>query len=413
MNNIFVCMNSQRIVDLIGDAKSRVVYINSGINEEIASALIIKSTTIGKENITVFTDFSEAVCQYGYGTALGYDHINDGGITVKKIENLRIGCLLVDSKGWIFTPTPLLLEADKVIDTQPNAIKVTPDQILALLNTTAANLMTPGEKQIIEPIKDTTEKLVGKEVSKDEIKQLTVKLEKNPPRKFDVSRKVNVFNTLIEFVELNLEGCSIGRKTVRIPSELVIGNIDKETRNQLKTGYKVVSSDSDFTGKDLYRQVDDIRKKHTRSILKFGRVILKSKRKDLENAVAKVRENIEKFQESLNTGLKDEIDGQKNNLIAALLPAILKKPPMDLASQIMGETPSDEQARIWLDGKLTNIFPTAENLINEMRLELIYKGVTYEILCEKSFQDKVQEQYNLLAWDRLFNEFEAIRLADD
>jgi len=272
--NIFMCMNPEKIVELINRAQSRIVYINSGINEEIASALNLKSQSksFDKNNITIFTDFSEAVCQYGYGTALGFDHINDGGLEVNKIENLRIGCLLIDNKGWVFTPTPLLLEADKLIDTQPNAIEVTPDQILALLNTAAPDLIKPKEKEYIKDKEIAEpEKLKGEKVTKEDIKTLTTKLEKNPPKKFDVSRKVNVFNTIIEFVELNLEGCSVGRKTVSIPSGLIIGGIDSKTQKQLKAGYKVVSSDCDLTGKELNKKVEKIRKTYTRSIHHYGR----------------------------------------------------------------------------------------------------------------------------------------------
>ena len=67
--NVFMCMNPERIVSLIDQAKSRVVYINSGINEEIATALNIKAVSIGKGNVSVIMDLSESVCRFGYGTA--------------------------------------------------------------------------------------------------------------------------------------------------------------------------------------------------------------------------------------------------------------------------------------------------------------------------------------------------------
>ncbi len=351
MEHVFMCMNPKKIVDLIGHAQSRIVFINSGINEEIASALIIKSDTIGKDNITIFTDFSEAVCQYGYGTALGFDHINDGGLSVQKIENLRIGCLLVDNRGWVFSPTPLLLEADKLIDTQPNAIEVTPEQILALLNTAAPDLIKPKEKEYIEDKKAAEPgKLKGEKVTKEDIKTLTTKLEKNPPKKFDVSRKVNVFNTIIEFVELNLEGCSIGRKTVSIPSKLLIGGVDSETQKQLKAGYRVVSSDCDLTGKELNKKVEKIRKAYTRSIQHYGRVALKSK---------------------------------------------LGNPPMDLTGQIEDDKPDEDQAKMWLDAELTNIFPQASDLMKEMKIQSIFKGVTCEILVMKNFKKRYKE---IIVW---------------
>jgi len=404
--NVFMCMNPGRIVSLIQQAQSRIVYINSGVNEEIASALNIKAVSIGKGNVSVIMDLSESVCRFGYGTALGFSHLHDGGIDIQRVDNLRIGCLVIDNKGWVFTPTPLLLEADRSIDAQPNAIKVTTEQILKLINTTAPKLMKPEEKKLVN---DDTEKLVTDSVSVDDIEELTVKLEKNPPQKFDISRKVNVFNTLIEFVELRLEGCSVGRQTVSIPTKLLVGSVDKSTQKQLKTGYKVLGSKSDLTGKALNEKVEDIRKGLTRSIHNYGRVALKSKRTELEKAVEDVRCDIKEFQKDLNNKLQAELNEQKKNLIDALSPAIKENPPQELLWQIEESKPSKEQAEMYLDMELTKIFPRPEELIKDMKLYCIFKGVTYESLCDETFQQKVQECYPMLAWDRLFNEFDVIR----
>ena len=48
--------------------------------------------------------------------------------------------------------------------------------------------------------------------------------------KFDVARKVRVFNARIEFVEFELRGLSISRKTVQIPSDLL--GLAKEPKAQ-------------------------------------------------------------------------------------------------------------------------------------------------------------------------------------
>jgi len=132
----------------------------------------------------------------------------------------------------------------------------------------------------------------------------------------------------------------------------------------------------------------------------------------LEKAIAEVEEDIVVFQNNLNEKLQDEIDSQKDKLIEALSPAILENPPTELTGQIVGDNPDEDQAKMWLDIELTNIFPQASDLVKEMKIQSVFKGVTYEILSNEEFQEKVQENYRMVSWDKLFNEFEAIRAKD-
>ncbi len=408
MNNIFTCMNPDLIAECIKLAKFRIVYISSSLNEVIASAIASKCTEL-KDDITVILDVSETVCHFGYGTALGYELLQEAEIEIQRVENLRIGCLIVDHAGWVFTPTPLLLEADKVIDTQPNAIKVLPEQILMLLQSAAPKQLTEDEKDDTDCDPDVMPASIKTEqVSKQEIIELTQKLEKNPPQKFDISRKVNVFNTMIEFVELSLIGASVSKQTVRIPAKLLVGGVDKAMQSKLRTGYSVLPKDSKLSGKHLNDRVNDVRNTFTRSIHRFGRVALKDKRKHFDKALSEIEAEIEQFQNELRENLEGELDKQKNELAKALIPAIKDNPPLELTGQIPGDKPAAEQAERYMKQELDAVFPKAEDLIKEMKLHCVFKGVTYETLKNEEFQTLVQQEFPLVPWDRMFREFNAI-----
>ena len=68
-------------------------------------------------------------------------------------------------------------------------------------------------------------------VKTEQVEAIKKDLEGNPPLKFDISRKERVFNAKLEFVEFELEGCLISRRTVTIPPELIgMAKMDQKTR---------------------------------------------------------------------------------------------------------------------------------------------------------------------------------------
>ena len=78
-------------------------------------------------------------------------------------------------------------------------------------------------------------------------------MQENPPQKFDITRTVQVFNSRFEFVEVEVHGCSISRKTATIPSELMTFIKDKDARNNLHSSYQIVRESSDLSGGKIHQ----------------------------------------------------------------------------------------------------------------------------------------------------------------
>jgi len=59
---------------------------------------------------------------------------------------------------------------------------------------------------------------IGKEPLLDMVlEQMSEALELVPPIPFDVSRQVRVFEPYIQYVDINLRGCAIERRKIRLP----------------------------------------------------------------------------------------------------------------------------------------------------------------------------------------------------
>jgi len=105
--SVFLNVNPKHLADSIHSAHSRILYMSPGIDEEIANSLIDVSKKIGIDNVTVVLDVSENVLRYGYGNINGIMLLKKNDISIKESVGLRIGALIYDDEGFIFTPTLL------------------------------------------------------------------------------------------------------------------------------------------------------------------------------------------------------------------------------------------------------------------------------------------------------------------
>lgn len=400
--SIFLNVNPKYIADAIHLAKSRVIYAAPALDEVVANALIKTAGKIGLDCVSVLLDISENVFRYGYGNIDGVTILKKNGISIKEAVGIRIGVLVCDDNGLVFTPTPLLVEAGREDNKQPNAMLVTPDQVKGIVSA-----IIPREH--IENNQEQGPEIGEREVSSVKIEELHQILTDNPPQKFDIARKVQVFSTAIEFVELKLNGCEIQRHTVSIPTKLLVGEVDTATKRQLKAGFKIVEEGSSLSGDSIRNEVNEIRKNYTKSIPKYGNVLLKTKKKQFNEAIEGLQKSIEDFQKKVESELENEIKKSQNRLVDMLIPAVKENPPKDLKGQIQGERPTEDQAKKYIELKLEKIFPNAKDIMKTMSVDCVIKAVTYETISNEDFQSQIKEAYPLVDWDEMLEKYSAAR----
>jgi len=421
------------MADLIRTSETSVIYAAPGLDEIIAKAIFESAEKIGVDSVSVLIDTDEKPYRLGYGTIEGINLLRNHKIPIRHAPNLRIGCLVCDDSGWIFSPTPLLIEAGSDDDLEPNAISVSTAQIEQLIQSINPVLDVGDER--IEPehddnndsekqqeslfkeqddakeddfIKKSLTPEIGQQiVTEDKLEKVKNALDENPPQKFDIARRVQVFESYIEFVEISLLGCEIHRHTAPIPSKLLVGGADDQTVKQLKAAFQIIEKSSKISNDKLRKKVNQLRKDYTRSITKYGNVILKAKKKEFQKKVEHIQTDLEKYQEEVIKSLGEEIEKSKKRLIDALLPAIKDKPPQELLGQIPAEKPTDEQAKQFLTYEIEKFFPEPEKLIKEMTIDCIFKAVTYETISNEDFQKKIRKAFRYVDWSKPFEEYEA------
>ena len=410
---LFCTLDSQAIAEKIHSAVSAVCYAGPGIQPVVAQAMVMVGGRLGLEMLTVCLDFDERVMRMGYGDIGAVRLLRDSGINVRSAQGLRTGLLIVDDVGFVFTPTPLYLEAEPAESGAPNAVRMSSDQMaeaLARLSPAAkaialAQAKTPAEKVRIEAF--------GLDVKSDQVNDIQFLdveegLEKAPPVRFDLARQVRVFEPYLQYVELSLTGAAIQRHRLAIPPVIQKLGGSKDLEKRLRTTFELIEKGSKLSSKPLDDALNKIRTNFTKSLGKDqGRVVLKSSKPLLTKQLEDFRKMLEEHQKKVAAGLQVHLEESRKQIVDYYIPRVVENPPVELRAQLLSGKVTENVARYWLDAELNGVFPDAASLIKEMKLEERYKDVTFETLNREDFLSSVKAAYKYVDWDRAYSEFKA------
>ena len=400
---IFSTLTNNGIVGRILGAKERVVYSAPGLTQEIAASLVTAARRL-PGRVVVVVDVSGRCARLGYGEFDGVTLLHESGVVVRQQDGLRIGFLAVDAAGYAFNLPPLLVEDVAEMDRACNAIALDAAQVARTLH---ALLPPPPATDEATPLPQAQPDIGRTALSPGTVEKVRTELAANPPQKFDLARKVNVFNARIEFVEMRLTGTHVRRHTVQLPPDLVFAASDAETHRRVQASCKIVGEDSALAkeAKAIADKVAELRKHYLRSAGSLGCVMLRAQRAAFMAIVGRLRAEIDAFRLSVEAKLQREIDKSRQKVVEALLPAVKRAPPQALRAQVSG-TVTNDIAKTYLCDRLAKVFPAATTLVDAMRLDVVCKGVTYEMLKDEAFRKAVTKAFPYERFE-LLDEFEA------
>lgn len=416
---LFCSLSSPRIADLVRSARRTVCYAAPGIQSNVAQAMVETAGRLGQEMLTVCLDFDERVMRMGYGEIGAVKLLREAGIVVRSAPGLRTALVIADTAGFIFTPTALYLEPEPAANAAPNAIRMSGEQVaeaLARLSPAAkaiavAQAKTPEEKRRIEALPLD----VGSaQVTDDKFAEVGINLKEAPPVRFDLARQVRVFEPYLQYVELSLTGAAIQRHRLAIPPNIQKLGGSKDLENRLRTTFELIEKGSKLSSKPLEDALNVIRKNFTPSLGKdHGRVVLKAAKPHLTDRLVTFREKLQKHQLDVAAELQKHLDESRDQIISYYLPRVVETPPDALLGQSLSGIPSEDDARCWLKEELDRVFPRAESLIQEMKLDERFKDVTFETLNRDDFLESVKTAFPKVNWEMAYDEFRAVGESGD
>lgn len=413
---MFVCIDEAFVAKAVKAARTRVVLCIPGFGDAVGTALIEAHNRLPAGHMKVVVDGTAKAARLGYGHFEAVFQVAQAGVLLCLEEGLRLGVMVIDDRGWCFATPPLLVDATMQQAVAPNALVLTDIQIQSTLNALGFVAGQGTETSNADGAQGSNAKAtatagtLGRVVATVEsLRPVQDTLLLDPPQAFDLARKVQVFNSFIDFVEIEMTGTQLAHQKVSLPAKLLLSIADDETRKRLTTSFSLIAPQAKIAekAKELRQSLDGIRKLHTRSVNPFGVISLRVHKQALMDAIDDIKRKVKEYSEHIKDELKKEIEKSRKQLVESFLPAISKKPPEELSFSIIGK-PTKEHVRRWIEVQLDKSFPSIDSLLGEMEVRCVIKSVTYQMLSDPKFQKLVREAYPDIDWNKPFEEFEAV-----
>jgi hypothetical protein len=173
----------------------------------------------------------------------------------------------------------------------------------------------------------------------------------------------------------------------------LLGSIrDKATRDRITAAFKMLSKGSKISSQPIHNEASEIRKRFIRHHPTYGGVILKTSRTALDARIATLQNLIETHRKTVLARFDRDAKKSIAEIVQAFWRDIVRNPPPDLTDQGIIK-PATEQAKEYLRRKLTDAFPKAHDLAEEMRVTPVVKDITWNTLNEKGFVDWLRKQW--------------------
>jgi len=385
------------IVAAIRRASKRVVMIAPGIWPPVANAIAEAWPRLGSDQVTVILDVDPEICRIGYGSLEGIKILQEAamaaGEPVGQEPGIRICVFIVDDQTFVFSPTPRQLEAAPGDD--PSSASEPKANGLILTHPPASlEGELGGGAEGIEARKFGLETL-----SQEKLKNVTEDLERNPAKKFDLSRAVNVYNAKIQFVELKIHGCRLSQHKAPLPKHL-LKSVKRNKVLAAKIGNTIKLIDEEdnlvtngtLSEETVFKRREAIDDKYLRPVVGIGSVIDRSRKAEFLCVVGLLKQQVEEFSQSVEEVLTERFNAMAKELAEEVLPDVLADLPPHWKKRL-GKYPDQDQVRWLIVDDLLRAFGNPATKVGRMKVAVVFKDVTYDMLNDADFQIQIAEYF--------------------
>lgn len=211
----FAVASDEALIGLIARARNRLVVIAPALTQAVADALSRRLDDVGRLNVTVILDSDAEVYRLGFGDQAALETIRAASANsmfdLRKQAGVRIGVVISDETMMVYSPVSKNIEAGSNSVEKPNAIVLSggaADRIATAAGSDTGEDAHPPEvgNKALEPAK---------------VQQMQTDLKANLPKPFDITRKMNVFTSKVQYVEFSASNYRLTTRQIPLPPELV------------------------------------------------------------------------------------------------------------------------------------------------------------------------------------------------
>jgi hypothetical protein len=204
-----------------------------------------------------------------------------------------------------------------------------------------------------------------------------------------------------------MKGWKIEGRRVELPPRRlpILATKDRALKQRIRSSLNVLGKVDVGELQKLRTEVEEIRKAFCHPIGGLGSVVLVSAQPVLEKRIDEVKRRLAEAEAAITAEVEAALKKVVDELAPELAKAVFSDPP-DAFCGKYGQSP--QAAEEYVRRELDRLFPTAEQLVGDMSLRLTFKDVTYDVLKDRSFKDKVLLTFPRSALpDDLLHEYDA------
>lgn len=392
MSRTFTTATDEVLIELIRSAQSRLTIVTPGLTTPVAKALAVRAKHLPTQLVTVILDADPETCRMGYGDMEALEVVQEASsnheLKLHQQPGIRIGVVISDQQTMVYSPVPRMVEDAPANVDEPNAVMIGGKAAEAVAAATAS---------------DDPQSEVGKEeLTSDQVKETVDSLKADPPRPYDLSRRLRVFRSEVQFIELRIKNATFEKRKIQLPEEFKKLN-DEDLRSRISAGLKMpidletelrISIGSGENSKNLLVNERYIVRERQRIEREFfhrwnvrGKVVL---RKDKE----RVKRNIDGLMaiiKAYHSALREQIHWNREAFCQQFVDEFLdqwkERPPKRLRER---DETDDESLRLDIRREAAQLFEKAV-ILGDPALTIVYKDVAIEDLEDASLMKGLED----------------------
>lgn len=402
MERVFRTASDDALVALVGAAKTRLVIIAPALTKAVAEAVAARMPDHPNSLLlTIILDADPAVYRMGYGDLDALTILRAAcaacEFDLRTQAGLRIGLVMSDDQTMVYSPVPRHIEAGSTSNNHPNAIFVSDNRIDAIAEAAGAPDPSLGSPQPAAP-----SEIGSNDLSPAKLSALHKDLEANPPQAFELSRKVWMVSSKVEYVELSVTNYRLGTGKVDLPSEFqtvidpklrerIMGKIATPFRSLgpqdiAKTdaeGSPTISVDQRY----LDRRRKDIEDAFTYLVPNKGRIILKQHKARFQAQLEVFKGLVTRYQSAMKEAVEVERGSFQTQMAAEFLGRWRTSPPEFLT--LLDDQPTDQKIDEAIRHRASLLFDQVVTF-KPPELGVNFKGITADDIHDKGFRKTLE-----------------------
>lgn len=410
--NYFQSFSQDSLNQMISNVQSclylSLPFLHDEMAENIRKLSLKNNAVIEKVDIHLLVDFDAQTIRQGYGSFEAVRQLLPLNIELKNLSDNRVSFIIADDIGYfLFIESRSLIPADKATI---NAVRIDPVTMTRLklyffpsidekeMQNELSNAIIEESKQL-----DHAEDIIqqdrsqAKEISEEDYQAVKTDLKNNPPIHPDYKRKVNIYATRFQYVEVRFKGKSFQQCWLTLPDNLLPYQ-DNGLRQKLQTKLKLFEG---LKETQAYKEYLKIRDEEKRMLEKYTislncrpnqKILKKEDKENFKEEIVALNSQLKKIGKNLYGAMLNEIKNTEKELKSTLYNFWKNNPTEDMRN--MGEENMDLMARDKADRAVKSIeFPEPQKRwIKNLKIEVYYSDITYEDLGNAELLKELKEK---------------------